>query len=542
MEDFGINVGQLRHLLTETGGFDKNLKVITAIRKVFDLGAIDIADKTVEQILAEVYLRYPELEGNILNIHFYSGNGDIDVTSLDEATIGKLRAEGIAVTKDGSIWINTDHKDNNNSLAFNKLLIHEYIHLVGGNEGDAQYAENTYGGFLSKISSSGYLNEGGIKDWGKTQLAGSDRGRINGYAFGEMDFKIVKFANEAEMARAMDNINKINDYLTGGLLGAKLYVKIDGKLFRLDRSGIEYIYIDGTTLDITSEKFTDDEIAGDLYKTLINEKNTYITQITKRREVIEGSGVTPFVAIADDREKTKFALELVALGIEVYIVVQSGGAAMPGVALLNTTVLDMKGMNPTKEIPKYILINFTDMNLDDIEVLSSLISATANAGAMKIYNNIQYNKQLKETINASLNNSNGANQSSNSGNTNITNNSAILDNGKLSTNNEALIEGFSGKSIDAIAKDLENAGYKIEIVASTNSRSGAQIIQISNTVGTKNITQVQVSPGGGRHGELPYVKISTSTDGKIKIVDGIPSLYKTDGKENAKIIFTGGKK
>ena len=57
----------------------------------------------------------------------------------------------------------------------------------------------------------------------------------------------------------------------------------------------------------------------------------------------------------------------------------------------------------------------------------------------------------------------------------------------------------------------------------------------------KNISQVQVSPGGGRHGSNPYVKISTTDQGIIKIVDGIESAYKTDGKETATIIFSGGK-
>lgn len=72
--------------------------------------------------------------------------------------------------------------------------------------------------------------------------------------------------------------------------------------------------------------------------------------------------------------------------------------------------------------------------------------------------------------------------------------------------------------------------------------SGAQIIKINNVGEGRNITQVQVSPGGGRHGANPYVKISTNDQGIIKIVDGIQETYKTDGKETATIIFTGGRK
>ncbi|MFJ8087133.1 hypothetical protein ACIQ7N_02835 [Lysinibacillus sp. NPDC095746] len=52
------------------------------------------------------------------------------------------------------------------------------------------------------------------------------------------------------------------------------------------------------------------------------------------------------------------------------------------------------------------------------------------------------------------------------------------------------------------------------------------------------ITHVQVSPGGGRHGANPYVKINTSDEGIIKVVDGKKDTYKTDGKETANIIFT----
>ena len=44
-------------------------------------------------------------------------------------------------------------------------------------------------------------------------------------------------------------------------------------------------------------------------------------------------------------------------------------------------------------------------------------------------------------------------------------------------------------------------------------------------------------PGGGRHGCNPYVKISTTYQSIIKIIDGSESLYKTNGKENATIIF-----
>ncbi len=100
---------------------------------------------------------------------------------------------------------------------------------------------------------------------------------------------------------------------------------------------------------------------------------------------------------------------------------------------------------------------------------------------------------------------------------------------------------FSGKSVDEIANMMRESGYNITVQASTKSSSGAIIIKVHNTGNGKNITQVQVSPGGGTHGANPYVKISTSDQGIIKIVQGSSSNYVNNhqGIENATIIFTG---
>ena len=118
---------------------------------------------------------------------------------------------------------------------------------------------------------------------------------------------------------------------------------------------------------------------------------------------------------------------------------------------------------------------------------------------------------------------------------------SIIKNGKVSIDDiKANPNAFSGKSAEEIADVLRNSGYDVTIKTSTRSRSGAQIIQVNNPGGGKNISQVQISPGGGRHGSSPYVKISTTDQGIIKIVDGIESTYKTDGKETATIIFSGG--
>nr|WP_296006461.1 hypothetical protein [uncultured Blautia sp.] len=118
---------------------------------------------------------------------------------------------------------------------------------------------------------------------------------------------------------------------------------------------------------------------------------------------------------------------------------------------------------------------------------------------------------------------------------------AIIKNCKVSINDiKKNPSAFSGKSAEEIADVLKNVGYDVTIKNSTKSRSGAKIIKINNPGGGKNISQVQVSPGGGRHGSSPYIKISTTDQGIIKIVDGIKDTYKTDGKETAIIIFLGG--
>ena len=81
---------------------------------------------------------------------------------------------------------------------------------------------------------------------------------------------------------------------------------------------------------------------------------------------------------------------------------------------------------------------------------------------------------------------------------------------------------------------MKEVGYECKIKSSTRSRSGAQKVVVENCAGNRNIAQLQVSPGGGRHGSQPYVKISTTDQGIIE------ASYLTDGMETATIIFTEG--
>lgn len=97
---------------------------------------------------------------------------------------------------------------------------------------------------------------------------------------------------------------------------------------------------------------------------------------------------------------------------------------------------------------------------------------------------------------------------------------------------------FSGKSVDETAQALMDSGCDIAIRDSAKKDSEAKIIKIINPGNGKNISQVQVSPGGRRHGKNPYIKFSATDQGIIKVIDGYEKDYKTDGKEKAILIFT----
>ena len=101
-------------------------------------------------------------------------------------------------------------------------------------------------------------------------------------------------------------------------------------------------------------------------------------------------------------------------------------------------------------------------------------------------------------------------------------------------------EEFMGKSVDQIAELLRQNGYEFNIRPSNRQNKGstAMIIEITNPSKERNIDQIQISPDGSKHhGKIPYVKISTSNEGLIKVIDGTLKAYKTDGKEKARLIF-----
>lgn len=98
-------------------------------------------------------------------------------------------------------------------------------------------------------------------------------------------------------------------------------------------------------------------------------------------------------------------------------------------------------------------------------------------------------------------------------------------------------EFFLGKSVARLEHEFHRHGYKTERRPSTHKGSRAKFIITLNPSKDRNVSQIQVSPGSKRHGNVPYVKISTSDIGKIKIIGSDPKSYKTDGNEKAKILF-----
>jgi len=102
---------------------------------------------------------------------------------------------------------------------------------------------------------------------------------------------------------------------------------------------------------------------------------------------------------------------------------------------------------------------------------------------------------------------------------------------------KARAEFFLGKSVARLEEELHKHGYKTNRRPSTHSTSKAKIIVTTNCNKDRNISQIQISPGSKRHGDVPYVKISTTDYGKIKIINADPSKYKSDGREKATLIF-----
>lgn len=102
-------------------------------------------------------------------------------------------------------------------------------------------------------------------------------------------------------------------------------------------------------------------------------------------------------------------------------------------------------------------------------------------------------------------------------------------------------EYFLGKSAKRIAKALQQMGYKTHIEHSIHPKSKSKKIVVENNSKTKNISTIRVSRGSPRHGDTPYVVISTTDIKSFKIISD-QSKYKSDGHETATLLFARRKK
>lgn len=91
-----------------------------------------------------------------------------------------------------------------------------------------------------------------------------------------------------------------------------------------------------------------------------------------------------------------------------------------------------------------------------------------------------------------------------------------------------------GRSPEEIADVFRKAGRQVIV---RQSRKGSKLAEIVEITGDNKIKQIQVHPGGGRHGGS-YYKISTSTKGIIKVVDR--ASYVVIPGEKATIIYMTG--
>lgn len=109
-------------------------------------------------------------------------------------------------------------------------------------------------------------------------------------------------------------------------------------------------------------------------------------------------------------------------------------------------------------------------------------------------------------------------------------------------------EYYYGKNAKQISEDMKKHGYETTIRKSSHAHSKAEVIVVGNSDKHKNISQILVSPGSKRHGDVPYVKISLIKPvgpkkyGKIKVVDSKKASYKSDGKEKTYIYYRRKKK
>ena len=168
----------------------KNVEAESLVQKFTRIGYVDTKGKTQQQVKQELEARFGSLAKKGVKVYFY-GEKDVDTSNLDKNSIAKLAANGFAVTKDGTVWINKSHVDSGKTIDFNTLTQHEISHIVFGDDSEyeAQYVEKAYGQFLQQIKDNGYLTDSqGIIDYRMSMLVDEDWARLNGYSLEDMQY------------------------------------------------------------------------------------------------------------------------------------------------------------------------------------------------------------------------------------------------------------------------------------------------------------------------------------------------------------------
>ena len=199
IENSERTVDGIKRILTtrdENGNLNilKSVEAESAVQKFMRIGYVDTKGKTQQQIKQELETRFGSLAKKGVKVYFY-GEKDLDTSKLDNATKTKLLANGFAITKDGTVWINKSHVDSGKVIDFNTLTQHEISHILFGDDSEyqAQYVEAAYREFLTGLARNGYAQDGsGITDYSNSMLTVHEIAGLNGYTDEEMQ----EFFNE----------------------------------------------------------------------------------------------------------------------------------------------------------------------------------------------------------------------------------------------------------------------------------------------------------------------------------------------------------
>ena len=260
-----------------------------------------VSEKRGRRVLGSAYslsasTKYGNLTKKGIRVRFY-GEEDVDTSGLTEAQLRKLKADGIATTGDGYIWINKEKIKDGNTINFNKVVSHEITHQILGedSEYEARYVESGMEEFLSEIKENGYLKDGKIIDLLYSRLTDEDRARLNRYVLEDMQFKDMIGVDFRYEDKFNVNISKQNKLASEKeLRKISKYEEVEKAALEAKRRGkkdkeIEKIYERGIDKIKEEEKYNKDRIINgkekEFYEYVMKNSNLY----TYRIETLAGN-------------------------------------------------------------------------------------------------------------------------------------------------------------------------------------------------------------------------------------------------------------